>query len=83
MNLRDYIDENGKCVIPEGVTEIEDDAFQGCTNLKEVTIPKSVRVITSFRVDWYIIPQKRVGEISGKYIYSYQQGEAALCGRKH
>lgn len=45
MNLRDYIDENGKCVIPEGVTEIEDDAFHGCTNLKDVTIPKSVRVI--------------------------------------
>jgi hypothetical protein len=30
MNLRDLIDENGKFVIPQGVTEIGEGAFARC-----------------------------------------------------
>ena len=40
-----YIDENGRCVIPEGVTEIEKSAFMGCTSLQRVDIPNSVTKI--------------------------------------
>ena len=31
--------------IPDGVTRIEDYAFEGCSNLKSITIPSSVRSI--------------------------------------
>lgn len=44
MNLKDYI-VDGKCVIPYGITEIEDDAFLGCTGLKSIEIPNSVKKI--------------------------------------
>ena len=40
-----YIDDNGRCVIPEGVTEIEERAFKGCTSLRRVYIPDSVTKI--------------------------------------
>ena len=32
-------------VIPEGVTEIQDNAFYGCTSLETVTIPSSVTLL--------------------------------------
>ena len=35
-------------VIPDGVTEIGEGAFWGCTNLKSVTIPDSVKEISLF-----------------------------------
>ena len=34
-----------EAVIPEGVTEIEKEAFNGCSNLKSITIPNSVTKI--------------------------------------
>ena len=35
----------GTVAIPEGVTEIADEAFRNCTNIKRVEIPSSVRRI--------------------------------------
>ena len=40
-----YCGPGGDVVIPEGVTEIGGNAFDGCTNLTNVTIPESVNEI--------------------------------------
>ena len=42
---RDFIDANGHAVIPDGLTEIEETAFEHCHNLVSVEIPSSVKVI--------------------------------------
>ena len=39
MQLKDLIDENGHCEIPEGTAEIPVYAFSGCDALKSVHIP--------------------------------------------
>ncbi len=36
---------NGKCVVPDGVTEIPEDEFLGCKELKEIVIPETVTII--------------------------------------
>ena len=36
---------DGKGMIPDGVTAIEDLAFAGCTNLQSIVIPDSVTMI--------------------------------------
>ena len=36
---------DGRCVIPEGVTELQGRSFSGCDHLKEVRLPSSVRSI--------------------------------------
>ena len=41
MQLKDLIDANGHCDIPEGTTAIPADAFRGCTALASVRIPDS------------------------------------------
>lgn len=41
----DFIDANGHAVIPDGLTEIEETAFEHCHNLVSVEIPSSVKVI--------------------------------------
>lgn len=38
------IDETGRAVIPDGMTEIGDDAFRGCTGLKSLKIPKGLGI---------------------------------------
>ena len=43
--FRNDISLKGKLTLPEGVTEIGDYAFAGCTELTAVTIPKNVTVI--------------------------------------
>lgn len=45
MDLRQYIDKDGCCIIPDGVKIIKERAFQNCTNLKKISIPKSVTEI--------------------------------------
>ena len=40
-----YCGPGGDVAIPKGVTEIEGNAFDGCTNLTNVTIPESVNEI--------------------------------------
>ena len=42
------IDETGKAIIPDGMTEIGDDAFRGCTSLKSIVIPDSVTRIGDY-----------------------------------
>jgi len=46
MNRRFEI-TNGKCVIPDGVTEIPEDEFWECKELKEIVIPETVTIIPS------------------------------------
>ena len=36
---------DGKCVIPEGVTELQSRSFSNCDTLKEVSLPSSVKCI--------------------------------------
>ena len=43
--LKKYVGPGGDVVIPEGVTEIGDGAFRGCTTLTSVAIPESVMEI--------------------------------------
>ena len=43
--FRTLIDENGHAVLPDSLTEIEECAFENCTNLLSVEIPGSVKVI--------------------------------------
>ena len=45
MQLKDMIDANGHCEIPEGTTAIPAEVFYGCTALKSVWIPGSVTEI--------------------------------------
>ena len=45
MNYLDYIDENGVAHLPNGITEIEEDAFADCDELTYVEIPDSVTEI--------------------------------------
>ena len=40
-----YCGPGGDVAIPKGVTEIGGNAFDGCTNLTNVTIPESVNEI--------------------------------------
>ena len=42
--LKKYVEENGvtDVVIPDGVTEIGEMAFQSCKSLTDITIPDSV-----------------------------------------
>ena len=40
--MAEYKIENGKAVIPEGTTTIEDYAFDGCADLKSIIIPDSL-----------------------------------------
>ena len=44
-SISHLIDENGHAVIPDGTTEIEECAFENCTNLLSIEIPGSVKVI--------------------------------------
>ena len=48
MLLRDMIDANGHCEIPEGTKAIQVDAFCGCISLKSVRIPDSCARIGGF-----------------------------------
>ena len=43
MTWKELIDENGRAVIPDGVSAIDDNAFKGCTGLTSVVIPKRVK----------------------------------------
>ena len=45
MNLKELIDKDGKCVIPDGITEIEDEEFRDCKELTSIEIPGSVTKI--------------------------------------
>ena len=42
MYFIDLIDDHGRCVIPDGVTEIGRGAFLGCKGLTSIEIPNSV-----------------------------------------
>ena len=46
--LTEYKGPGGDVVIPEGVKEIGDEAFTDCEDLASVTIPESVRKISSY-----------------------------------
>ncbi len=43
--FREHKEEIKKCVISDGITSIYNHAFNGCTSLKEITIPATVKSI--------------------------------------
>ena len=48
MAYKEYlnlIDESGKAIVPDGVTEIGGWAFEGCSGLTDVVIPNSITEI--------------------------------------
>ena len=45
INVKKYIDQNGNCVLPDGIKAIAENAFEGRYNLKSITIPGSVTEI--------------------------------------
>ena len=46
INNKDII--NGSFVIPDGLTEIVDDAFEGCTSLESIIIPDGATKIGDY-----------------------------------
>ena len=42
------INNDGTCIIPDGVIEIDESAFRGCTSLTSIDIPNSVTKIGEF-----------------------------------
>ena len=54
---------NGKCIVPEGITSIGIKCFYGCTALTSVQLPSSLRRICgkAFSSSWqHIVPLKQV-----------------------
>lgn len=46
QNMKNRFDIiNGKCVVPRGVTELLDDEFTGCTQIKEIELPDTLESI--------------------------------------
>jgi hypothetical protein len=43
--LKKYTGSDSVVTVPDGVTDIDRDAFKNCTSLKEITIPNSVQSI--------------------------------------
>ena len=43
---------DGRCIVPEGVTEILEEEFQGCEELIEVVLPQSVKKIGASAFCW-------------------------------
>jgi len=63
MNMRNLIDENGHCEIPDGVTEIGDYEFAHCEELRSVRIPNTVKVIGN----WTFCDCKSLTEVEIPY----------------
>lgn len=40
-----YLDDPGDLVIPEGIEEIGDGCFKGCSNLYSITLPSSIKEV--------------------------------------
>jgi hypothetical protein len=41
----DFLEDIKEIIIPEGITSIEDNAFEGCDNLTSITLPGSLKHI--------------------------------------
>jgi len=48
LNYGDIEIINGNCIVPEGITKINEDCFYNCTNLINIKLPNSLKVIDDY-----------------------------------
>lgn len=67
VDLRGFMHGFDRLVVPEGVGFIGAGAFMGCTELREVRLPKSLLVLGENAFYGTAIPQKRIDALYKRY----------------
>ena len=58
--LKEYLGKDAEITVPDGVTEIAENVFEGCKKLKRITLPASLTVIGA----WAFCGCKKLTEVT-------------------